>query len=248
MGIIDRFIDKRVQDKLGPIVKDFQVRLDQQKAMSFASLSNYGIRQAVYSSLRFDITNSDTLYAIIRKRYMKEAAVPLLVYKKKSERKADFNKYLTLTKGSQSGASFQKSIQYRVKALDEVTLDNDLARLLQRPSRTMGADSFWQGVYYQYALGECFIRKNRGGSLKGKPIERIPRPRRYSKGTAKSTRRSSTPRCTTRLAGWPKTRRTQTRTKAWSARSTSPTIRNMASMPTNWPMRLLPTATRACPT
>ena len=171
MGIIDRFIDKRVQDKLGPIVKDFQVRLDQQKAMSFASLSNYGIRQAVYSSLRFDITNSDTLYAIIRKRYMKEAAVPLLVYKKKSERKADFNKYLTLTKGSQSGASFQKSIQYRVKALDEVTLDNDLARLLQRPSRTMGADSFWQGVYYQYALGECFIRKNRGGSLKGKPIE-----------------------------------------------------------------------------
>lgn len=166
MGIIDRFIDKRVQSKLAPIVKELQ-----QKSISFANLSNYGIRQSVYSSLRFDITNSDTLYAIIRKRFMKESAVPLLVYKKKSERKAEFNKYLTLTKGSQTGASFQKSIQYRVKALDEVTVDNDLTRLMQRPSRTMGADAFWQGVYCQYALGECFIRKNRGGSLKGKPIE-----------------------------------------------------------------------------
>lgn len=166
MGIIDRFIDKRVQTKLSPIVKELQ-----QKAMSFSALSNFGIRSAIYSSLRFDITNSDTLYAILRKRYMKEAAVPLLVYKKKADKKSALQKYLTITKGAQSSQSFQKSIVYRAKALDEVTVENDLSALLARPSFTMGADAFWQGVYYQYSLGEAFIRKNRGGSLKGKPIE-----------------------------------------------------------------------------
>lgn len=166
MGIIDRFIDKRVQSKLAPIVKELQ-----QKSISFANLSNYGIRQSVYSSLRFDITNSDTLYAIIRKRVMKEAAVPLLVYKKKSDKKNQFTKYLAITKGAQNAYSFQKSVIYRAKALDEVTVDNDLSTLLARPSFTMGADAFWQGVFYQYAFGEAFIRKNRGGSLKGKPIE-----------------------------------------------------------------------------
>ena len=107
MGIIDRFIDKRVQTKLSPIVKEFEAKLEQQKSMSFSNLSQIGIRSAIFSSLYFDITNSDTLYSIIRKRVMKEAAVPLLVYKKKSDKKNQFTKYLAITKGAQNAYSFQ---------------------------------------------------------------------------------------------------------------------------------------------
>jgi len=164
MGIIDRFIDKRVQTKLSLIVKDLQ-----QKALSFSALQFSRIGGA-YWNLTIDPTTSDTLYTILDKRTKKEASIPIYAYKIKDSDKA--KQYFKLNKGNFNPVNL-KAISYRVKAIEEVTADNKLSQLLQRPSFTVGADAFWQGVFWNYALREAFIWKNRGGSEKGKPIELI---------------------------------------------------------------------------
>lgn len=161
MGIIDRFIDKRVQTKLSPIVKELQ-----QKALSFASLQFSRVGSA-YWNLTIDPTCSDTLFTILDTRTKKEASIPIYAYKIKDQQAAkDYFKY-------NKGTINLKSMAYRVKAIEEVTADNELSRLLQRPNFTQGADAFWQGVFWNYALREAFIWKNRGGKIGGKPIELI---------------------------------------------------------------------------
>lgn len=164
MGIFDKLIQKQVNKQVSAI---HELQL---KSLNVLRASFNNSMFALYGNLKYDVTNSDTLYTILRKRNQKEASIPLYVYKKKAERKNEFKKYLALTKGAVNSLSFQNSINYRVKAMDEVIVDNDLTRLIQRPNFSMGADAFWQGVFYQYSLGECFLRKNRGGG-KGKPVE-----------------------------------------------------------------------------
>jgi HK97 family phage portal protein len=164
MGIIDKFIDKRVQAKLAPLVHELA-----KKHWLSSSYSWAGLGTAIYSALNNDFTNSDTLFSIVDLRARKESSVPFYAYKKKKGE--DVKKYLQKSRGLQGGEMFKAIQVERLKALDEVVTDSDLARLLARPSFTMGADSFWYGVYFQYATRECFIRKNRGGIVGGKVVE-----------------------------------------------------------------------------
>lgn len=164
MGIIERFIDKRVQTKLSPIVKELQ-----QKAYSFSALQFSRIGSA-YWNLSIDPTTSDTLFTILDKRTKKESSIPIYAYKVKDQQAA--KQYFKFNKASNNPVNL-KAMSYRVKAMEEVTADNELSKLLQRPSFTVGADSFWQGVYWSYALREAFIWKNRGGIENGKPIELV---------------------------------------------------------------------------
>jgi len=157
-------IDKRLQTKLSPIVKELQ-----QKAMSSYSLQFTRMGSA-YWNLTIDPTCSDTLFTILDKRTKKEASIPIYAYKIKDKENA--KQYFKLNKGNYNPINL-KALSYRVKAIEEVTADNELSRLLQRPNFTQGADAFWQGVFWNYALREAFIWKNRGGKENGKPIELI---------------------------------------------------------------------------
>ena len=164
MGIIDRMIDKQVQTKLSPIVQDLQ-----QKALSFSALQFTRMGSA-YWNLTIDPTCSDTLFTILDTRTKKEASIPIYAYKIKDQQSA--KKYFKINKGNYNPVNL-KAQAFRTKAIEEVTADNELSRLLQRPNFIQGADAFWQGVFWSYALREAFIWKNRGGSEKGKPIELI---------------------------------------------------------------------------
>ena len=166
MGIFDKLIDKRVQAKLAPIVANMNTK-------SYAALSSSMMVSNTIAWITKNPQLSDTLYPILRKRYMKEASIPFYVYKKKDRK--SLKQYINYSKSAQNPASFQKMMVMRTKALDEVQIDNDLQRLIQRPSLQMGSDAFWQGVYYEYALREAFIWKNRGGGT-GKPVELVLLP------------------------------------------------------------------------
>lgn len=164
MGLLGRIVQKRVEAKLLPLVNEMNA-----KAMAIAATQFIKIGSSFWGGGLEDPTSGDTLYTILRKRTMKEASIPLYVYKKKD--RAALKKYLNITKGAQNSASFQKSQIYKIKALDEVAIENDFAKLLQNPNNIQGSDAFWQGVFWEYALGEAFIWKNRGGVANGKPVE-----------------------------------------------------------------------------
>lgn len=159
MGILDRWIS----NKFAPVINDMV-----QKSVTI----NGGTIQRAMGIMwqAFTPINSDTVYTILRKRTQKESSIPLYVYKKKD--RVALQKYFTLTKHSQTPQSFQRSQVLKLKAVDEVQIDNDLQRLLQRPNFNMGSDSFWNGVFYEYSMGECFLWKNRGGGI-GKPVELV---------------------------------------------------------------------------
>lgn len=164
MGIFDKIIDKRVQAKLAPLVHELSLKHWLSSPYSWSALGS-----SIYSSFNNDVTTSDTVFSVVDTRVRKESSVPFFVYKKKDNN--SLKRYLAKSKSPQNSESFKALQVERIKAMDEVVYDSDLARLLARPSFTMGADSFWYAVFFQYATRECFIRKNRGGIVGGKVVE-----------------------------------------------------------------------------
>lgn len=160
MGVLDRWLT----NKFSPVINDM--------VKKSVTINGGAIQRAMGIMWQsFTPVNSDTVYTILRKRTQKESSIPLYVYKKKD--KQSLQKYFALTKHAQTPQSFQRSQILKLKAVDEVLIDNPLQKLLQRPNLNMGSDSFWNGVFYEYAMGECFIWKNRGGVAGGKIVELV---------------------------------------------------------------------------
>ena len=111
---------------------------------------------------------NDTVYSVVRKGATKAASVPIYSYKKTK----DVTKYKAISTGIQNQSSIRRFFIERVKALDEVDTDSKLAKLLQTPNPSQGADAFYEGVFsFRILRGESFIWLNRGGIEKGEVLE-----------------------------------------------------------------------------
>mgnify|MGYP000287661032 FL=1 len=108
------------------------------------------------------ITN-DTVYTVIKKIARKAASIPMYSYTTKASTK----RYKSVPANN-----LQRLFVEKVKALDEIETDSQLAKLLAKPNPSQGADAFFEGVFSFYALrGEAFIWLNRGGIEGGEPLE-----------------------------------------------------------------------------
>lgn len=111
---------------------------------------------------------NDTVYSVVRKIASKCANVPIYSYKKTK----DVQKYKAISNGRQTQNSVRRFFIERTKALDEVDTDSRLAKLLQNPNPSQGADAFYEGVFsFRIYRGEAFIWLNRGGIEKGEVLE-----------------------------------------------------------------------------
>lgn len=114
-------------------------------------------------------STNDTVYTIVKKIARKASSIPIYSYLPDAK---NLKRYKAATKGQMSASSIKRVMIERIKALDEVDTDSDLAQLIQRPNAVQGSDAFFEGLFSFYTLrGEAFIWLNRGGIEGGRPLE-----------------------------------------------------------------------------
>jgi HK97 family phage portal protein len=138
-----------------------------QKAVTYFKTFFMGA-DAVYLNWSDDnnsYNENDTVYTVIKKIGSKAGSVPVYVYKPKTEQKV--RRYKSIPANQ-----YQRLKLERVKALDEVDVNSNLAKLLQKPNQYQGSDAFFEAVFsFRVYRGEAFIWMNRGGIEGGEPVE-----------------------------------------------------------------------------
>lgn len=173
MGIFDRFIDKRVQEKLSvEVEKAIEIKINeatellekakgsniplppfaQQRMRGFPIYGNSSAQQQVNK-----FVTTDDVYSIVRRIAKTAAMIPLTVYKVKDKQALKAYEFATKRNDFSTRAMVQKELLKKA-ALEKAPDDNDLQFLLDNPNPLYPKNEFREGLsIFRLLTGNTYI-------------------------------------------------------------------------------------------
>lgn len=148
-----------------------------------------GINGAVLQNYQNDsyvregyLGNAD-VYAIVSFLARKAASIPWYVYELNNTEKGrtSLAKYKQLSKGISNQGAYEQALIQRKNAYSEnIVMDSQLAKLIERPNPTQSQDQFLENLFgYRFLSGEGNIWGNDGNMPSGKILEMYVLPTQF---------------------------------------------------------------------